>query len=334
MPQKLLKAEYGTLKFRRNSNKATSSYMKQLVFSLAVSLIVFSGCQPKVSNLSLLGEEVPTNKAVVFGKDIVTTDNFEFAITFSPQMDELFFTRRKPELDNEIYGMRLVSGKWTDPEVFSFKATQGWDFEPHINPKGDRLYFGSTRPLNDTLKSSGLHQWFSKKTAAGWSQPKPLGKPFLDRSVIMYLTSSKKGNLYFTTGEKGDKPEDWVIYNSLSRKGEYDTITRMEKEINIKGKYIAHSFIDPDENYILFDGEATSGYGDCDIYVSFKKNGKWTPAVNLGPMVNTDACEMCPSVSPDGKYLFFHRGKDDSGDIYWISFDAVKENLLKPVDNN
>ena len=44
--------------------------------------------------------------------------------------------------------MKLVDGKWSEPELAFFSTDKGWDFEPHISPKGDMLYFGSTRPLN------------------------------------------------------------------------------------------------------------------------------------------------------------------------------------------
>ena len=281
----------------------------------------------------MLSNQIPTDTALIFGEGIVSTNNFEFAITFNPEMDELYFTRRKPEENNEIYTMKLVDGKWSDPEPAFFKANEGWDFEPHINPKGSRLYFGSTRPLNDTIESSGLHQWYCKKNASGWEKPIPLEEPFIDRTVIMYLTSSENGNLYFTTGEKGDKPEDWVIYNSINEKGQYTSIKRMGSEINFSGKYIAHPYISPDESYIIYDGEGTSGYGDNDLYISFNNNGTWTEALNLGPEVNTDQTEMCPSVSPDGKYLFFHRGVEDNGDIYWIDFRLIKERI-ENINNN
>lgn len=108
---------------------------------------------------------------MVFGPDIVSTDNFEFAITFSPEMDELYFTRRKPDEKNVVYQMQLSDGKWSDPALAFFKSDSGWDFEPHINPKGDLLYFGSVRPLNDTLQPSGLHQWVSKKNYQRLEQP-------------------------------------------------------------------------------------------------------------------------------------------------------------------
>lgn len=150
----------------------------------------------------------------------------------------------------------------------------------------------------------------------------------------MYLTSSENGNLYFTSGEQGDKPEDWVIYNSVNEDGQYASVKRMGNEINFTGKYIAHPYISPDESYIIYDGEGTEGYGDNDLYISFNNNGKWTEAVNMGPQVNTDQTEMCPSVSPDGKYLFFHRGGEGHGDIYWIDFRPIKENLMKQMSSN
>ena len=308
-------------------------YFKYLFVFLTL-LSVYTSCQDsEKSNLILLSNQIPTDTALIFGQGIISTDNYEFAITFNLEMDELYFTRRKPEEDNEIYTIKLVDGKWSEPELAFFSTNKGWDFEPHINPKGNRLYFGSTRPLSDTLKSSGLHQWYSEKNENGWSKPIPMEKPFVDR-FVMYLTSSENGNLYFTSGEKGDKPEDWVIYNSINEAGQYRSVKRMGNKINFSGKYIAHPYIAPDESYIIYDGESHSGYGDNDLYISFNKNGAWTEAHNLGPEINTDQTEMCPSVSPDGRYLFFHRGGDDKGDIYWIDFRPIKENILKNNNSN
>ena len=282
----------------------------------------------------LLDAKIPTDIPLVFGEGIISTENYEFAITFTPEMDELFFTRRKPEEDNKIYTMQLFDGKWSNPKPAFFTATEEWDFEPHISPKGDKLYFGSTRPLNDTLKPSGLHQWYSKKESKGWSKPTPLEKPFVDKSIIMYLTSTEEGNLYFTTGEKGDAPQDWVIYKSIKEDGQYKSIDRMSKEINGKGKWIAHSYIAPDESFMIYDFKSDIGFGKSDLYISFNKNGAWTEPHNLGPKINTNQTEMAASVSPDGKYLFFHRGGDNHGDIYWIEFNPIRENILKNIKMN
>ncbi|GAB4509793.1 MAG: hypothetical protein Tsb004_11350 [Allomuricauda sp.] len=282
----------------------------------------------------LLDADIPKDTPLIFGEGIISTDDYEFAITFSPEMDELYFTRRQPEKDNEVYTMKLFDGKWSNPEPAFFTASEGWDFEPHISPNGDKLYFGSTRALPDSLKSNGLHQWYSTKTENGWDVPIPLEPPFRDKSIIMYLTSSENENLYFTTGEKGDAPEDWVIYNSIKEDGQYKSIDRMGKEINASGKWIAHSFIAPDESYMIYDFKSDSGYGESDLYISFNQNGRWTKPYNLGPKINTDETEMAASVSPDGKYLFFHRGIENKGNIYWVAFDSIKENLLKKLDSN
>jgi Tol biopolymer transport system component len=277
----------------------------------------------------LLDANNPINTPLIFGEGIISTDSYEFAITFSPNMDEIFFTRRKLGEDNKIYTMKLVDGQWSNPKPAFFTTSKGWDFEPHINPQGDKLYFGSTRPLPNSSKSNGLHQWYSKKIQNGWSNPVPLERPFIEKSIIMYLTSSRNENLYFTTGEKGDKPEDWVIYKSIKEDEQYKSIDRMGNEINSPGKWIAHSFIAPDESYMIYDFKSESGYGESDLYISFNKNGKWTKPYNLGPKINTDHTEMAASVSPDGKYLFFHRGNENEGNIYWVAFEPIKEDIQK-----
>jgi Tol biopolymer transport system component len=304
--------------------------MKALYFTfLFLVFLLFSCKKEDQSNLRLLDVNNPRDTPLVFAEGIISTNNYEFAITFSPKMDEIFFTRRKLGEDNKIYIMKLVNGKWSNPEPVFFTSTKGWDFEPHINPQGDKLYFGSTRPLNDTIKLSGLHQWYSNKTQNGWGKPVPLEQPFIEKSIIMYLTSSRNENLYFTTGEKGDKPEDWVIYKSIKEDGQYKSIDRMGNEINASGKWVAHSFIAPDESYMIYDFKSESGYGESDLYISFNKNGKWTKPYNLGPKINTEQTEMAASVSPDGKYLFFHRGNENEGNIYWVEFEPIKKEIEK-----
>jgi Tol biopolymer transport system component len=310
--------------------------MKQIIAILLPTLLVafLTSCQDsQKSNLELFSDQLPTDSALIFAPGIISTDAFEFAITFSPEMDEMFFTRRKPEADNEIYTMKWVDGRWSEPEVAFFKAEKGWDFEPHINPTGDRLYFGSLRPLPDSTTGTGLHQWYCEKTEGGWSQPAPLTDPFLDR-IAMYLTAAENGNLYYTSWMREDgEIKDNGIYNSINEDGNYSRMNKLGKEVNQNElKSIAHPYIAPDESYIIFDGKNdSSGYGSCDLYISFNNNGTWTEAQNLGPLVNSELCEFTASVSPDGQYLFFHRGMvsddEETGNIYWIAFDTIKEQL-------
>ncbi|WP_420578657.1 hypothetical protein [Ekhidna sp.] len=84
---------------------------------------------------------------------------------------------------------------------------------------------------------------------------------------------------------------------------------------------------------MIYDFKGDSGFGKADLYISFNNEGNWSEPINLGPKVNTGKTEMCASVSPDGKYLFFHRGNEDSGDIYWIDFRPIKTQLLEETLN-
>ena len=313
--------------------------MKQTkILSILTLLFINSACQySEKSNITLLSNQIPVDTPLVFGPGIISTDDaMEFAITFNPEMNELFFTRRKPGERNTIYTMKLIEGKWTEPEVafFSTNSNKYGSYEPHITPKGDSLYFGTTRPLNGAAKSSGMHQWYLKKNANGWSQPIPLEKPFVDR-FVMYITSSENNNLYFTSREKEDKRGQGGIYYAINEDGQYPSIKKMGKEIN-SGTWIEHAYIAPDESYMIFGGERPSGFGKCDLYISFKKNGIWTESYNLGSKINTEQCEMTASVSPDGKYLFFHRadGKKDSGNIYWVDLIQIKKELIENINSN
>lgn len=294
-----------------------------LIWALALS-----GCErPSPSLLSYLSTLPKESKALRFAPGIISTDDYEFALSLSPEMDEVFFTRRIAGGKNQIYHSRWRQNHWESPIPMNFSAEQGWDFEPHINPQGQRLYFGSTRPLFEGDSSTGLHQWYLEKEGANWSKPQVLGSPFLEAEIIMYLSESLGGNRYFTYGMAGQAPQDWSLYWSPKQDSSYPRIEALPSTINFEGHYIAHPYIDPQERFLLFDARQSRNYGSSDLYISFKQEGVWLPAQNLGSAVNTSATEMCPSLSPDGQYLFFHRGTSEEGDIYWIAFDEVLKQL-------
>ncbi|NEW84745.1 MAG: OmpA family protein [Mariniphaga sp.] len=64
--------------------------------------------------------------------------------------------------------------------------------------------------------------------------------------------------------------------------------------------------ISADGRLLFFTGcGRPDGLGSCDIYMSVRKKGKWSAPVNLGNPVNTNSWESQPSVSADGRLLYF-----------------------------
>jgi Tol biopolymer transport system component len=74
------------------------------------------------------------------------------------------------------------------------------------------------------------------------------------------------------------------------------------------------------ERFLIFTANGdTGGKTSPDLFVRYKdENGRWLKAENLGAPINSEANELSPMLSPDGKYLFYISTRDGNMDVYWV----------------
>ena len=257
-----------------------------------------------------LDQKAPSSIPEIFAPDIVNTKNFREVEGMSgADMNTFYFVRRKKDdSPNELIALEYKSNKWQESIVSQGKS------EPSISPNGQRIYFKSK---------------YIERTSEGWSKPKSLGAPFEDID-IMRLSASKNGTYYFDTFT----PDlDAPIHYSRFIDKKYEQPKSLGNQFAV-GKYNAHPFIAPNESYIIWDSIREDGFGGSDLYISFRmKDGTWGPAINMGDKINTINKENYPSVSPDGKYIFFDRRaaeNSDNVDIYWVDAKIIETLRTKP----
>ena len=80
--------------------------------------------------------------------------------------------------------------------------------------------------------------------------------------------------------------------------------------------------------------------GNCDLYISRRTGNNWSPPVNLGLDVNSTEWDSQPSLSADGRTLYFtstRRGGQGQEDLYVTTLQAdgnwsTAQNLGTPVN--
>jgi flagellar motor protein MotB len=90
-----------------------------------------------------------------------------------------------------------------------------------------------------------------------------------------------------------------------------------------------------DGSYMIFTAcNRPGGFGNCDLYFSAFYNGKWSVPSNLGAPVNTNHWESTPSISADGKTLFFSSSRPGGfgGKDIWYSKLNDKNMWSEPVN--
>jgi len=99
--------------------------------------------------------------------------------------------------------------------------------------------------------------------------------------------------------------EEEDIYRSVQQNGIWQPRTKLAKPVNT-GNNEGAQCISADGNYLFFTiCSADFGYGSCDIYWSKWEDNKWSEPKNCGPKVNTKYWESQPSISADGKTIYF-----------------------------
>lgn len=255
------------------------------------------------------GQQVPGLEAEPFAPGLISLlGRYEFALSFSPDGDELLFTQQVPEEKVSVFHSRIEGGVWTEPaEVRLSGGAKKDEMEAFFTPDGERIFFA---PYDEGMD---VRIWSLEVGPEGWSDPRELPSP-VAADPAFYPTMSNEGTLYYT---------------NLAARKIYRAELQGDSVSSVQEAGLAfggHAYIAPDESFVLVDARQADSFGDSDIYVAFRQSdGSWGSPRNLGPEVNSEFSETCPSLSADGKYLFFSRYNEpgEVSDIYWIDSTVI-----------
>ncbi|WP_086933967.1 TolB family protein [Agarilytica rhodophyticola] len=283
---------------------------------LVISSMSYSRDKLPTRETHYLGQKPPSLIPEIFAPGIISINGrYEHGISFSPELDEVYFSANKKGGLTDIYFSKLENGKWKP--VKKAKFTQGRkdeEMHPFVSLDGEKIYFTALNSDNTDTKI-----WYAKRLGNAWSKAAKLESP-INKNDVFYSNLAKNGDLFYTNISKRK------MYYSPNKNGKFPEVQELDIKFGI------HGFISPSQDYLLVNARnKNEGRKDHDIYVYFKKkDGTWTHPINLGNSVNSKFNETVPSLTPDGKYLFFSRYNEEGGlsNFYWVSTKIIES--LKP----
>jgi len=313
----------------------------RFIATLIVGMIAvcLAGCggqeKSQTAPADYFGQEPPGSVAVRFASDIVSTNGHEHSrIEFSKDGRELYwvtvpvdssniFVHGTPfQVDKQNIWYSTYDGQvWSPPDTLPFHLPAKQS--PAFMTSQDILFFASIVSDSNLTRQ----HWRTSRTDGGWARPARVSALPLPPRNASYCFAAN-GNVYFDAfaGINEQGRPSWDIYMAEFKDGAYSMPRMVGGGVN-DGDINWTPWIAPDESYLIFSSHRSGHFGDGDLYICFRDgSGNWGQAKNLGQAVNTSSQERFPSVSPDGKYLFFARNMEETySDIFWIDAAIIEE---------
>ncbi|NMM49350.1 OmpA family protein [Marinigracilibium pacificum] len=146
----------------------------------------------------------------------------------------------------------------------------------------------------------------------------------------------------FFTGRKGfyNYHDEDIYVSTKDSQGNWTEPVSVSENINSEKNEGTCSVSGDGRTIIYTYCHEREGFGGCDLYISYKEGDTWTEPANLGNRINSSAWESQPSLSADGRMLYFvsdRRPSFGGKDIY-VSYRNSKgewslaETLGEPVN--
>ncbi len=166
--------------------------------------------------------------------------------------------------------------------------------------------------------------------------PKPLPSPLNNFRLQYFPVLTVDNNTIIFTRRLGTDPRhDEDIY--ISQK---DSAGRWNEPVSISGNINSRMnegtcTISADGKTLIFTScQDSNSFGSCDLYISRKTGGQWISPTNIGKPINSSSWESQPSLSADGRTLYFvsnRSGGKGKRDIYY-SWLNDKEEWQTPLN--
>jgi Tol biopolymer transport system component len=266
----------------------------------------------------------------LFAPGIVNTEAIELNGVFTPDGREFFFTRLIDGVDTMFHA--VVEGEaWSTPRPLMVypNAAKAVAVDMSVSPDGQELYFLGQYPNAAAPEKPGYDLWVSRRVGGTWSTAQLVPAPVSTPADEFYPVVVADGSLYFASDRPGGRGKSDTYRAQRLADGSFAEPVLVETSTELSE---GDTFVAPDESYLIVASTRPEGFGQGDLYVSFRRaDGAWGALVNMGETFNTDQTEFCPMVTPDGKYLFFSRRwgatweETTAGDVYWVDARVIDQ---------
>lgn len=303
--------------------------------NLLLAITFLASCKGEQTG-PYFGQTPPTNMAIVFAPNIVSTGTKERDITISSDGKEIYFCRDVGNSWNAtIFGtVQKRDGSWPMPEVLPFCKNPAYHYiEPCLSPDGHQLFFVSNMPIKGQPESND-NIWYVSRINGSWENPRALG-PAVNSKYNEYFPSfTNDGTIYFTAIDSCTRTE--FIYRSRFINGKYQQREKLPQNVNI-GTERFNAFVSSNEDFIIIPALGVpNSFGGVDYYISFRnKNDRWSAPQNMGKRVNSESPqEYSAYVSPDGNFIFFMSARSDSSTLNPLSAETMHRYHNSPQNGN
>ncbi len=135
------------------------------------------------------------------------------------------------------------------------------------------------------------------------------------------LTADQQELIFTRRTSNDDSADEDLVVSRKNSRGRWSAPVSISPNINSQWNEGTCTISADGRKLIFTSCIGRRGYGSCDLFQSIKVGDTWSEPENLGPNVNTGDWESQPSLSADGRVLYFvsdRRGGYGRRDI-WVS---------------
>jgi hypothetical protein len=249
---------------------------------------------------------------------------------------ELYFMSMRDggygDWDLYVSTRETIQDPWGEPlNMGSRFNTSGFDGAPCLTADNLELYFCSERP---GALEEGSYLWISKRATRDdeWGEPVNFGPIYLDDEVQYGngpCLSSDGLELYFDVWRGPQAGIDLGMISRPSVSDPWGEPVNLGPTVNMNGSSDNYNAaLSSDGRMLFFNSNRSGGQGGYDLWLTSREtpDEEWGQPVNLGPRVNTSTTDANPSISADGRTLYFmspRGGGYGDRDMWQVSIDQV-----------
>ncbi|MGR3809221.1 OmpA family protein [Jiulongibacter sp. NS-SX5] len=285
--------------------------------------------QKKASEFALSAKE---NAMVISPIKMTEVLNFkakQYFPVFTADGQQIFFTARPNEGDENIYTSKLTNGAWDTPESFSELVNTDYNEGTcSISADGKTMVFTSC----DGRPSVGkCDLYITKLTENGWTEPENLGPNVNSPEWDSQPALSPDGSvLVFSSDRFGGKGGKDLYVTTLDGMNSWTKAQNLGTTVNTSRDEIS-PFLHANASTLFYASNGQIGLGGYDIFLTEKVKGGFSEPYNLGYPINDEKDQFSMVIAADGKKGYYSVEEGEAVNLFEFELPNELKEKFNPT---